>query len=61
MVFHDSDFKRMGIGSGMGIWELHDAELATIDIGSWKSPAFASSGLPRFPTCSPFARTALAC
>ncbi len=48
MVFHDSDFKRMG-GPGKGIWELHDAELAAIDIGSWKSPAFA---LERTPTIS---------
>lgn len=46
MVFHDSDFKRMG-GPGKGIWELHDAELATIDIGSWKSPAFAAERTPR--------------
>ncbi len=45
MVFHDSDFKRMG-GPGKGIWELHDADLATIDIGSWKSPAFASERTP---------------
>jgi glycerophosphoryl diester phosphodiesterase len=46
MVFHDSDFKRMG-GPAKGLWELRDAELATIDIGSWKSPAFAAERTPR--------------
>jgi len=45
LVFHDSDFTRMG-GPGKGIWDLHDAALATIDIGSWKSPAFASERTP---------------
>lgn len=46
MVFHDSDFKRMG-GPGKGIWNLRDSELAAIDIGSWKSPAFAAERTPR--------------
>ncbi len=44
-VFHDSDFKRVG-GPGRPIWELHDDELAAIDIGSWKSPAFAAERTP---------------
>lgn len=44
-VFHDSDFKRVG-GPARRIWELRDAELATIDIGSWKSPAFSAERPP---------------
>ena len=46
MVFHDSDFKRMG-GPSKGIWELHDTEIGAIDIGSWKSPAFVGERTPR--------------
>ena len=45
MVFHDSDFKRMG-GPAKGIWQLRDAEIAGIDIGSWKSPVFAAERPP---------------
>jgi glycerophosphoryl diester phosphodiesterase len=45
MVFHDSDFKRMG-GPAQGIWELRDPEIARIDIGSWKSPEFAAERTP---------------
>jgi glycerophosphoryl diester phosphodiesterase len=44
-VFHDSDFKRVG-GPARPIWELRDAELAAIDIGSWKSPAFSAERTP---------------
>jgi glycerophosphoryl diester phosphodiesterase len=44
-VFHDSDFKRVG-GPARPIWELRDAELAAIDIGTWKSPAFAAERVP---------------
>jgi len=44
-VFHDSDFKRVG-GPARPIWELRDAELAAIDIGSWKSPAFSAERPP---------------
>jgi glycerophosphoryl diester phosphodiesterase len=45
-VFHDSDFKRVG-GPARPIWTLHDEELAAIDIGSWKSPAFSAERTPR--------------
>jgi glycerophosphoryl diester phosphodiesterase len=45
VVFHDRDFKRMG-GSGRPIWELSDADIAAIDIGSWKSPDFAAERAP---------------
>jgi glycerophosphoryl diester phosphodiesterase len=45
MVFHDSDFKRMG-GPAKGIWELRDSEIANIDVGSWKSPEFAAERTP---------------
>lgn len=44
-VFHDSDFKRLG-GTARPIWELHDEELAAIDIGSWKSPVFSGERTP---------------
>jgi glycerophosphoryl diester phosphodiesterase len=44
-VFHDKDFKRFR-GPGRAIWELSDAEIAGIDIGSWKSPAFAAERAP---------------
>jgi glycerophosphoryl diester phosphodiesterase len=44
-VFHDKDFKRFR-GPGRPIWELRDADIAGIDIGSWKSPEFASERAP---------------
>ena len=46
MVFHDNDFKRMG-GPSRSIWQLRDAELAQIDIGSWKSAVFSGERPPR--------------
>ena len=46
MVFHDRDFKRMG-GPAKQIWELGDAELAMIDIGSWMAPEFSGERTPR--------------
>lgn len=45
-VFHDSDFKRMG-GSAKPIWEMRDAEIAAMDIGSWKDPRFSAERPPR--------------
>jgi len=45
-VFHDRDFKRFR-GPGRSIPELRDAEIDSIDIGSWKSPDFAAERAPR--------------
>ena len=45
-VFHDSDFKRMG-GSAKPIWDMQDAEIAAMDVGSWKAPRFSRERPPR--------------
>lgn len=45
-VFHDSDFKRMG-GSAKPIWEMQDAEIVAMDVGSWKDPRFSAERPPR--------------
>lgn len=44
-VFHDSDFKRMG-GPAKPIWEMRDAEIASIDVGSWKAAQFSDQRAP---------------
>jgi glycerophosphoryl diester phosphodiesterase len=45
-VFHDSDFKRVR-GPAKPLRMMRDDEIATIDVGSWKSPAFAGERVPR--------------
>ena len=45
-VFHDGDFKRVG-GPGRPLRTMRDDEIAAIDVGSWKSPAFAAERVPR--------------
>jgi glycerophosphoryl diester phosphodiesterase len=45
VVFHDSDFMRAA-GNSTKIWEATMADLGSIDIGSWFSPAFANERVP---------------
>ena len=45
-VFHDKDFRRFR-GPGKPIWELRDAEIDAVDIGSWKSLEFSAERAPR--------------
>ena len=45
VVFHDSDFKRVG-GTPLTIWDARSAQLAGIDIGSWFDPAFSHETTP---------------
>lgn len=45
-VFHDRDFKRFH-GPGRALRDMRDAEIDSIDIGSWKSPDFAAERAPR--------------
>jgi glycerophosphoryl diester phosphodiesterase len=45
VVFHDSDFMRAA-GVSTKIWDATMADLGSIDIGSWFSPAFANERVP---------------
>jgi glycerophosphoryl diester phosphodiesterase len=45
VVFHDSDFKRVG-GKSLAIWDAHSNELSGIDIGSWFDPEFSKETTP---------------
>lgn len=45
-VFHDGDFKRVR-GPAKPLRMMRDDEIAAIDVGSWKSPAFAGERVPR--------------
>lgn len=45
VVFHDSDFKRVG-GKSMTISDAQSAQLPGIDIGSWFDPKFAKETTP---------------
>jgi len=45
VVIHDSDLKKIG-GSGMKVFESSLAELQSVDIGSWKNPAFSDQRIP---------------
>ena len=46
VVMHDSDFmKRAGVD--LKIWDATMEDLATIDVGSWFDPAYASERIPR--------------
>ena len=45
VVFHDSDFKRVG-GRQLAIWDARAAELSGIDIGSWFDPIFSQETTP---------------
>lgn len=45
VVFHDSDFKRVG-GKALKIWDATTDQLAGIEIGSWFDPRFASEKTP---------------
>lgn len=45
VVFHDSDFKRVG-GRPLRIWDARMEDLGDIDIGSWFGAEFASERTP---------------
>jgi len=45
VVFHDSDFKRVG-GKPLTIWDARSDQLPGIDIGSWFDPQFSKETTP---------------
>lgn len=45
VLLHDRDLRRVA-GIDRRIWEVRAEELATIDVGSWKDPAFAGARVP---------------
>ncbi len=45
VVFHDSDFKRVG-GKSLTIWDAQSDQLPGIDIGSWFDPTFSKETTP---------------
>lgn len=45
VVFHDSDFKRVG-GKSLAIWDARSEQLPSIDIGSWLDPKFSKETTP---------------
>lgn len=45
VVFHDSDFKRVG-GDSLEIWNARSNDLSGIDIGSWFGPEFSKETTP---------------
>lgn len=45
IVFHDSDFKRLG-GKSLSIWDTQFDQLPDIDIGSWFDPKFSKETTP---------------
>lgn len=45
VVFHDSDFKRVG-GRPLKIWDARMDDLRGIDIGSWFDPGFSAERTP---------------
>ena len=45
VVFHDSDFKRVG-RTNLTIWDATSQQLPTIDIGSWFAPEFSTERTP---------------
>lgn len=45
VVFHDSDFKRVG-GKSLAIWDVKSQQLPGIEIGSWFRPEFAQETTP---------------
>lgn len=46
VVMHDSDFMKLA-GVDLKIWDATMEDLATIDVGSWFDPAYASERIPR--------------
>ncbi|MFC4990738.1 glycerophosphodiester phosphodiesterase family protein [Rubritalea tangerina] len=45
VVFHDSDFKRVG-NTKLNIWDAQSQQLPDIEIGSWFDPQFANETTP---------------
>jgi len=45
VVFHDSDFKRLG-GKSLSLWDATSQQLPDIDIGSWFDPKFSKETTP---------------
>jgi len=45
IVYHDSDFKRLGNNS-LNTWNAQSSELSSIDIGSWFDPRFSKETPP---------------
>ena len=45
VVFHDSDFKRVG-GKSLTLWDARSDQLPGIDIGSWFGPQFSKETTP---------------